>query len=48
MTLIWKEAEFIQNWLPEKIYSGVDEVLPAIVLSVLSLVIVSKFTGKKS
>ena len=48
MTLIWKEAQFIQNWFPEKIYSGVDEVLPAIVLSVLSLVIVSKFTGKKS
>jgi SSS family solute:Na+ symporter len=45
-TLIWKESSFIQNIIPDKVYSNMDEVLPAITLSVLSLVIVSFITKK--
>jgi hypothetical protein len=44
--LIWKESSFIQNIIPDKVYSNMDEVLPAITLSVLSLVIVSFITKK--
>ena len=47
MTLAWKEAGFIQNWVPAQIYSNVDEVLPAIFISVFSLVVVSLITKKK-
>ena len=45
-TLIWKESSFIQNIIPDNVYSNMDEVLPAITLSVLSLVIVSFITKK--
>ena len=45
-TLVWKESSFIQNLIPNKIYSNMDEVLPAITLSVLALVIVSLITKK--
>lgn len=45
-TLMWKEAEFVKIIIPDKIYSNMDEVLPAITLSVLSLVIVSLLTKK--
>ena len=38
-TLIWKEAGFIQNLIPSTIYSNIDEVLPAITVSVVGLVI---------
>ena len=37
-TLIWKEAGFIQNLIPTSIYSNIDEVLPAITVSVLGLI----------
>jgi len=46
ITLIWKESSFIRNIIPDNIYSNMDEVLPAISLSVLSLVIVSLLTKK--
>lgn len=45
-TLLWKEAAFIQNIIPKNIYNNMDEVLPAITLSVVSLVVVSLFTKK--
>ena len=38
-TLLWKEAGFIQNLIPRTIYSNIDEVLPAITVSVVGLVI---------
>ena len=46
ITLIWKESSFIRNIIPDNIYSNMDEVLPAISFSVLSLVIVSLLTKK--
>tara|TARA_B100001964_G_scaffold2897_1_gene3278 strand:- start:84 stop:1514 length:1431 start_codon:yes stop_codon:yes gene_type:complete len=45
-TLLWKEAAFIQNIIPQNIYNNMDEVLPAITLSVISLVVVSLLTKK--
>ena len=45
-TLLWKEADFIQNIIPQNIYNNMDEVLPAITLSVVSLVVVSLLTKK--
>ncbi|HCI15236.1 MAG: sodium:solute symporter family protein [Candidatus Marinimicrobia bacterium] len=45
-TLLWKEAAFIQNIIPQNIYNNMDEVLPAITLSVVSLVVVSLLTKK--
>ena len=45
-TLLWKEAAFIQTIIPQNIYNNMDEVLPAITLSVVSLVVVSLFTKK--
>ena len=45
-TLLWKEATFIQHIIPYNIYSNMDEVLPAIALSVTSLVVVSMLTKK--
>jgi len=41
MTLIWKEAAFIRNIIPENIYSNTDEVLPAIFVSILCLIVFS-------
>jgi SSS family transporter len=38
-TLLWKEADFIRAIIPEGIYNTMDEVLPAITLSVLGLVV---------
>jgi len=38
-TLLWKEAGFIQNLIPSSIYSNIDEVLPAITVSVLGLIL---------
>ena len=38
-TLLWKEAGFIQNLIPSTIYSNIDEVLPAITVSVLGLIL---------
>ncbi len=46
-TLLWKEATFIQKIIPANIYNNMDEVLPAITLSVVSLVVVSLATKKK-
>ena len=37
-TLMWKEADFIQSLVPEGIYNSMDEVLPAITISVIGLV----------
>ena len=45
-TLLWKEAGFIRNIIPANIYNNMDEVLPAITLSVVSLVVVSLLTKK--
>jgi len=45
-TLLWKEAAFIQKIIPQNIYNNMDEVLPAITLSVVSLVVVSLLTKK--
>ncbi len=38
-TLLWKEAGIIQNLIPTSIYSNIDEVLPAITVSVLGLIL---------
>ena len=46
VTLLWKEASFVQKIVPSNIYNNMDEVLPAIILSILSLVVVSLFTKK--
>lgn len=47
-TLIWKEAGFIQNLIPSATYSNIDEVLPAITVSIVGLVIGSLlFPDKK-
>ena len=34
-TLLWKEAGFIRNIIPANVYNNMDEVLPAITLSVV-------------
>ena len=47
-TLLWKEASFVKAIIPNGIYATMDEVLPAIAFSVLSLVFVSIFTREKS
>ncbi|NOZ03578.1 MAG: sodium:solute symporter family protein, partial [FCB group bacterium] len=47
MTLIWKNVGFIKAWLPAQFYENVDEVLPAITVSVICLIVVSLLTGKK-
>ena len=47
-TLLWKESTFIQNIVPGRIYGTMDEVLPAISLSIISLVIVSLATKERS
>ena len=47
-TLLWKESSFIMNIIPDKIYGNMDEVLPAITFSVISLVLVSLLTLKKN
>lgn len=46
-TLIWKEAGFIQNLVPASVYHKMDEVIPAITISVISLVVVSLLTKNK-
>lgn len=47
-TLLWKESSFIMNIVPDEIYGNMDEVLPAITFSVISLVLVSLLTQKKN
>ena len=47
-TLLWKESSFIVNVVPDQIYGKMDEVLPAITFSVISLVLVSLLTQKKN
>ena len=47
-TLLWKESSFIMNIVPDDIYGNMDEVLPAITFSVISLVLVSLITQKKN
>lgn len=46
-TLVWKEAAFIQQIIPASIYDNMDEVIPAITISVISLVCVSLLTKKR-
>ena len=46
VTLLWKEASFVEKIIPSNIYNNMDEVLPAITLSILSLVVISLFTKK--
>ena len=48
MTLLWKEAGFVRAIVPADLYSCVDEVLPAICVSVLCLVFVSLLTRKRA
>jgi hypothetical protein len=43
VALVWSEADFIKEKLPEAI-SELDAVLPAILLSVLLLIVVSLLT----
>ena len=43
-TLVWKEAGWIAAWMPESAYTSIDEVLPAIVVSVICLVVGSLAT----
>jgi SSS family transporter len=38
MTLLWKEVSFFQTILPNGMYQSIDEVLPAILLSIIALV----------
>ena len=45
-TLLWKEAGFIRNIIPANVYNNMDEVLPAITLSVVSVEVVSLLTKK--
>ncbi|MEE2877229.1 MAG: sodium:solute symporter family protein [Candidatus Neomarinimicrobiota bacterium] len=47
VTLIWKEATFIRHLIPENIYGNLDEVLPAITVSLVLLVGVSLLTKEK-
>ncbi|NQV38569.1 MAG: sodium:solute symporter family protein [Candidatus Marinimicrobia bacterium] len=47
MTLIWKEAAFMRNIIPENIYNNTDEVLPAIMVSVICLVVFSYWKKDK-
>ena len=47
-TLLWKESSFIKNIVPINIYGNMDEVLPAITFSVVSLIVVSLLTKKKT
>lgn len=46
VTLIWKEASFVQAWIPANIYTTTNEVLPAITVSILALVVVSLATRR--
>ncbi len=47
VTLVWNEANFVQDRLPSGI-SDVDAVLPAIAISVLCLVVVSWLTRRRT
>jgi len=47
-TLMWKEADFIRNVIPAEIYSSMDEVLPAITISVIGLVVGSLWFPDKN
>ena len=47
-TLLWKESTFIQNIVPGRIYGTMEEVLPAITFSIISLVVVSLATKERS
>jgi Na+/proline symporter len=47
-TLLWKESSIVKALIPNNIYNNMDEVLPAIAFSVMSLVLVSLLTNKKS
>lgn len=38
MTLLWKEVSFFQTILPNGMYQSIDEVLPAILVSIIALV----------
>ena len=46
MTLLWKEFPSLWNWLPQSFYKSIDEVLPAIVVSVLMLILGSLLSPK--
>lgn len=47
MTLLWNEAPFLWTWLPETISKSVDGVLPAITVSLFSLIFVSMLTQRR-
>ncbi|MFQ6678316.1 MAG: sodium:solute symporter [Fidelibacterota bacterium] len=47
VTLLWKEFPTLWTWLPPRIYGSVDEVLPAILCSVIALVGVSLLYNDK-
>ena len=46
-TLLWKKMTFMSNLIGSDIYTQIDEVLPAILISVIALVSVSLLTQKK-
>ena len=47
VTLLWKEANFIQRIIPTKLYENLDEVLPAITISLFLLITISILTREK-
>jgi len=46
VTLLWKEAPFVHTLIPASLYGNLDEVLPAISVSVFALIVVSLLTGR--
>ena len=47
VTLIWKNKKLMLNLVSPTIYNNIDEVIPGIIISVTSLIIVSLITNKK-
>lgn len=46
VTLLWKESNLFAKLVPAGLYQGLDEVLPAITISVICLVVFSKINFK--
>ena len=45
--LLWKNEKIILSFLPEKIYYNIDEVIPGIIISTSSLILISLICRKK-
>ena len=48
VTLAWKELPGLWSWLPPHIYGSVDEVIPAITVSLIALVGASLLTKRSN